>query len=349
MKKIFVAMMAVAALVGCTNKSYTISGVLEPEKEYQLFAAEEGGWEVEKATFTTDAEGKFSLNGEVDLPYFAAIIGSDSISSTQVRLFVEPGKICVEPSSESPEYEVTGTPSNDALILFNRESNLIMQALFMAESEEEAEAAFAQRDSLSRAMVAANKNLFGALLLSEVFYMWEDDEVKAFIEEFPAELKQTPYLAEILKLYERKANTEIGKPYMELTLNDKEGNPVALSSLVGEGKWVLVDFWATWCEPCKAEIPALKEAYAAFHDKGFEIYGVSLDRDPEAWAAYITEHEMNWVNTLGRDGNPASAEMIDQYAVQSIPSNFLIGPDGTIVARHLRGEAVMQTLQEQIQ
>ena len=343
MKKIFLAMMALAALVGCTNKSYTISGTLSPEQEYQLFV-EEDGMEVNKGTFTTDAEGKFSLTGEVDLPYFAAIVGTD----TQVRIFVEPGEIQVKPSEEGPEYEVTGTPSNDALILFNRESNLIMQALFMAESEEEAEAAFAQRDSLSRAMVAANKNLFGALLLSEVFYMWEDDEVKAFIDGFPAKLQQTPYLANILKLYERKANTEIGKPYMELTLNDKEGNPVALSSLIGEGKWVLVDFWATWCEPCKAEIPALKEAYAAFHDKGFEIYGVSLDRDPEAWATYITEHEMNWVNTLGRDGNPASAEMIDQYAIQSIPSNFLIGPDGKIVARHLRGEAVMQTLQEQM-
>uniref|UniRef100_UPI00405651AA redoxin domain-containing protein n=1 Tax=Alistipes sp. TaxID=1872444 RepID=UPI00405651AA len=345
MKKILLAMMAIAAFVGCTNKQYTVSGTLTPDEEFKmtnLYADEDEG-----VTFTTDAEGHFSLSGDVESPYYAEISSNAPESEVMMRFFVEPGKIAIE-MGEDGQPIATGTPSNDGINRFNEDMMAAMVALYSAQSEEEAEAAYARRDSVMQATITNNKNALGAFILAQVYYQWEDDEVKQMIEAFPVELQQSKPITAILELFAQKAKTEIGQPYMELELSDKEGNPVKLSSLIGEGKWVLVDFWATWCEPCKAEIPALKEAYAAYHDKGFEIYGVSLDQDPEAWKSYITEHEMNWVNTLGRDGNPASAEMIDQYAVQSIPSNFLIGPDGKIVARHLRGEAVMQTLSEQI-
>ncbi len=111
---------------------------------------------------------------------------------------------------------------------------------------------------------------------------------------------------------------------------------------------MLIDFWATWCGPCKREIPHLAEAYEEFRDKGFEIYGVSLDSDAEAWKGYVADHGMNWVNVLGTGSDEARAQ-IDLYAVQSIPSNFLISPDGIIVAKNLRGAAVREKLAEMLE
>ena len=122
---------------------------------------------------------------------------------------------------------------------------------------------------------------------------------------------------------------------MDLTLKDADGETVALSSLAGPGRWVLLDFWATWCTPCMNEVPHLKKAYETFHAKGFEIYGVSLDTDLTRWENTIGEQDMNWINVAQKKGGGFDPTAL--YAVSSIPANFLISPEGKIVAKNLRG------------
>ena len=141
---------------------------------------------------------------------------------------------------------------------------------------------------------------------------------------------------------------EVGDKYIDIKLEDVNGNSVAVSDLLAEGKWVLVDFWATWCGPCRAEIPHLKEAYAKYASKGFEIYGVSLcgPGREDTWRTFVGDNAMTWVNVwgyVGRDSKAAS-----DYGVQYIPSNFLISPSGVIVATQLRGEDIEKVLSEQI-
>lgn len=133
-----------------------------------------------------------------------------------------------------------------------------------------------------------------------------------------------------------------GDTYINIELPAVDGGVVAVSDLLDQGKWVLVDFWATWCGPCRGEIPHLVEAYAKFATKGFEIYGVSLDRPgtEERWAQFVAENGMRWVNVWGSDDRSATTA----YEVRSIPSNFLISPSGEIVAVDLRGENIEKVL-----
>lgn len=130
--------------------------------------------------------------------------------------------------------------------------------------------------------------------------------------------------------------------YADVSLKNRDGQTVKLSSFVGTGKYVLLDFWASWCGPCMGEVPFLKAAYDKYHSKGFEIFGVSLDRQKEAWLKTIDEKQMNWVHVyFDPKGDRAP---VDNYNVKTIPSNFLIGPDGSIVAKDLRGEALEEKL-----
>lgn len=136
----------------------------------------------------------------------------------------------------------------------------------------------------------------------------------------------------------------IGKKAPDFTQNDPKGNPVSLSDF--QGKYVLLDFWASWCGPCRQENPNLVKAYAAYNDKGFEILGVSLDNKDgkEAWVNAIEKDGLTW--TQVSDLNSWNNEVARMYGVRAVPQSYLIDPEGVIVAQNLRGEALEEKLAE---
>ena len=126
----------------------------------------------------------------------------------------------------------------------------------------------------------------------------------------------------------------------DIQLADTTGKTISLYSL--RGNYVLLDFWASWCGPCREEIPNLKEIYAAYHDKGLEIYSVSLDSKREAWTKALNELEMPWVHVSSLKG--WDCPTAKRYGVTSIPKMYLLDPQGKIIGIDLRGE----TLKEKI-
>ena len=136
----------------------------------------------------------------------------------------------------------------------------------------------------------------------------------------------------------------IGKRFVDLREADPNGKYHRLSKYVGKGKWVLVDFWASWCGPCRREMPNVVAAYNKYHDKGFEIVGLSFDVNKDAWVKAIESWDMPWIHLSDLKGWQSEAGRI--YGINGIPDNILINPDGIIVARNLRGSELEERLSD---
>lgn len=350
MKKMIVALLSIAALCGCKGVRYDISGTMAPDAAGEIYLVSADTDQTTIASTTIDpADGSFRFKGRVEEPMLAII--TDDNESPITALFIEEGKVKVSYDEAQGSYTASGTVSNDN---FNAANDRLMQLQMKyytqaqsGGSEEDQQQLIDEYNAAIQAIVDENQdNILGAYLFARMESgNLSAAEIRARLSKFPRQLRETKMLKEIEEFVAKSEKTEVGSPFTEIVAKDAAGNDVALSSLTGEGKWVLVDFWATWCGPCREEIPYLKAAYEKYSDKGFTIYGVSLDNDADAWKKFIVDNGMTWTNVIGIDDSKESPAA-DAYGIRSIPSNFLIGPDGKIAAKNLRGEEVENKLKE---
>ena len=144
--------------------------------------------------------------------------------------------------------------------------------------------------------------------------------------------------------FERVMRTTVGRKYTDLTMHTPEWEVISLSDVIPHNKYTLIDFWASWCGPCMAGLPDLKEVYKVYHSEGLEIVSVSYDDDEEAWRQTIANENLSWLHMSDLKGWDTAARSV--YGIQDIPFTLLVAQDGTIVASNLRGNRLMDKLSE---
>ena len=175
-------------------------------------------------------------------------------------------------------------------------------------------------------------------ILDQVKQDYPLDQLKEMVAAF---MTESIYKTDLNDYITKQERLEVGQPFIDFTLQTIDGENVTLSERIAQNKVTMVDFWASWCGPCRHENPIVKAAYEQFHELGFDVIGVSVDQDEAAWLKAVEEDQLPW--TQVRDSENKASEA---YMIYYIPANFLFDQNGTMIAKGLRGDDLAAKLTE---
>ena len=365
MKKVSILTLAVAALglFSCSGNTakYNVTGINAPEDGVAVYLVD--ALSSERIDSAVVAGGTFQMKGKAEKDAFMNL---NVEGSNWTFMFFNDG---VPVKADLSNNTLSGSDLNNKVTesdlktdaMYRQYNDFIQELMELPEEEQEAKMPeyrewFNKLRDCYLSVVEDNKdNLVPVAFIQNIRSLAGPDKFNELVNS-DAPFASHPYILDLKKRIEEteakqreaeeKKQAIIGQKFLDLEEPDADGNVHKLSEYVGQGKWVLVDFWASWCGPCKAEMPNVVAAYKNYHDKGFEIVGLSFDREKEPWVAAITEWEMPWIHLSDLKYWKSIAS--DVYEVNSIPDNLLIDPEGTVVARGLRGSDLEAKLAEVI-
>ena len=361
MKK-FIYLLAVAAIVAaCSgNKGYVVTGTVEGGADGDtVFLQKVDGRNLVKVDSAVITKGTFTFKGVQDtaanryVTYRPA--GKEGIL---MDFFLENGKINIALTRDNDS--ATGTANNDAyqeirnkINALNQKATPLYESMRSADiTDEQKEANMKELEKLEEELGQVYKegieknitNPVGIHLFKSNYYNMTTAENDALLQQIPAQFQNDETIVKIKEMTEKQKKTAVGQKFIDFEMLTPDGKPVKLSDYVGKGKVVLIDFWASWCGPCRREMPNLVDAYAKYKGKNFEIVGVSLDQSADAWKESIKNLKITWPQMS--DLKYWGSEGAQLYAVNSIPHTILIDGEGTIIARGLHGEGLQTKLAE---
>jgi len=198
----------------------------------------------------------------------------------------------------------------------------------------------AKMDEISKKIFEENKdNYLGKEAVMNLYFSKSPEEVEAMVKELAPEVAANEDLQKILKSLDAQKATAEGAKFTDFEVEQPDGTKAKLSDYVGQGKYMLVDFWASWCGPCRAEIPNIKDVYEKYHGEDFDVLSVAVWDKVEDTQKALEEEQLPWPQIINAQKVPT-----DIYGINGIPHIILFGPDGTILHRELRGKAIDETV-----
>lgn len=366
MKKITYLLAVAAVFAACNsgNKGYTVTGTVEGAADGDtVFLQTIQGRQLVKLDSAVISNGTFTFKGTQDTTANRYIMykAADKNGTMMMDFFLENGKINIKLTPGEND-SATGTANNNAYQKIRAQLaglNGQMMSIYNSMSDttltdEQRKAKSKEMETLQDKMMEVTKagikenitNPVGIQMLKHNFNYMSLADLEPLMAQIPAAYENDEVIIKIKENVEKRKATDVGQKFTDFEMHTPEGKAVKLSDYVGKGKVVLVDFWASWCGPCRREMPELVKAYAKYKNKNFEIVGVSLDQSGESWKEAISKLKITWPQMS--DLKYWNCEGAKLYAVSGIPHTVLIDGKGTIIARGLQGDELQQKLAEVI-
>jgi thiol-disulfide isomerase/thioredoxin len=353
---------AVLALTACHSNTYKISGAVEGLNDGDtLFITNDLQTGIPTDTLIVK-DGKFELSGETDSTYLCMVY-SEKRNELNAPFFIEPGNISIKLVETPGASRVGGTKCNeqwqelnDSVMTIGKEINRIAEHIYGNTVDEmEQQKGMDQIEKLNQrfsAIVVKTtekniKNEFGYFLLT--YYPEEliDNQTRMkLIDKLPDEKQKRPAIQKMLANLKQASESAEGMTIKDFTQPGLDGTPVSLLGEVSKSKITVIDFWASWCGPCRQEMPFMVELYGKYKDKGLNIIGISLDEDSDAWKAATQQLNIPWVQMSDLKG--WENVIAKHFCVTSIPHTIVVDQQGKILKRGLRSEKLEEFVAGQL-